>query len=753
MIPKIIHIYINKEDQISEWLDDIKSKYSDYDIRIWKSSDIDFTNDFIQECKCSGKAGEIYLNYLYNFYLVNKYGGFCIKPHTYIPDLNSLLNNNYVFEINEFENIRCDFFGGMKFVSEYDKNNPLQYVIKSFDKIKFFNKNGTLNKFNFNQYVGNIFKQNSWEFDDNFDEDEKIINNVKFILNITEDNFYDSIYKPLASIVMPVYNAEKFLKECINSIINQTFNDFELLCIDDGSTDNSKSIIESFNDDRIVYIAKEHSGIVDTLNLGLKRTSGKYIIRQDADDIMFPNRIEYQTGFMEKHPEIDILSNGFRWFNNTPGDQKHAYSNPIGNVTLNMLIEKNHLSHPSSCFRKSSIMSLPFQYEQYYEHAEDYKLWLTAAAHGLKIYSDGKILIYYRSHPDSITSKNSESMWRSAKLASNAYKYKNHEDNELTCIIPFQNEGQEIERTVASIRGTAHNVNIMLINDCSTDGYDYEKVSNIYGCEYIKTENNLGVAGCREYAISLCKTEYFLLLDGHMRFYDNDWNKQLLYNLKNHPNAIVTGNTLVFSYDIETDLYKNELHFNYSTCRTRAAIVNDYEAGWIFTGKWTNNEMPGYENKNLIPISCCMGAVYASNKTWWAKIDGLKGLSKWGQDEPYMSIKTWLAGGEMLLMKNWCVGHLYRDMSAYLVPSEQKLCNRIFLINFFFRQENEINEHVNKLQKLVGVKKYKDALKEYNEHQLELNLLKKHFWEKIAIKDLEWFLTEINKPIKENKGN
>ena len=162
--------------------------------------------------------------------------------------------------------------------------------------------------------------------------------------------------------------------------------------------------------------------------------------------------------------------------------------------------------------------------------------------------------------------------------------------------------------------------------------------------------------------------------------------------------------------------------------------------------------MPGYENKNLIPISCCMGAVYASNKTWWNRIDGLKGLAKWGQDEPYMSIKTWLAGGQVFLIKDWCVGHLYRDMSAYLVPSNLKLRNRIFLINFFYRDENKIYDQLNLLKKLVGISKYNEAFEEYSLEKDNLLELKNHFWEHIAVTDLDWFLTYINRPIKENKG-
>ena len=91
---------------------------------------------------------------------------------------------------------------------------------------------------------------------------------------------------------MPVYNGEKYLKECIDSVLNQTFTDFEFIIIDDGSTDNTESIIKSYTDDRIIYIKKKHDGISEALNLGIRRAIGLYIARMDADDIMYPNRLE-----------------------------------------------------------------------------------------------------------------------------------------------------------------------------------------------------------------------------------------------------------------------------------------------------------------------------------------------------------------------------------------------------------------------------------------------------------------------------
>ena len=100
---------------------------------------------------------------------------------------------------------------------------------------------------------------------------------------------------PMISVVMPTFNGEKFIKEAIESILNQTFNDFEFIIVNDGSIDNTEKIIQSFSDKRIVYVKKEqNSGISDTLNLGISLAKGKYIARMDDDDISIPNRFERQ---------------------------------------------------------------------------------------------------------------------------------------------------------------------------------------------------------------------------------------------------------------------------------------------------------------------------------------------------------------------------------------------------------------------------------------------------------------------------
>src|SRR5438270_280343 len=112
---------------------------------------------------------------------------------------------------------------------------------------------------------------------------------------------------PKISVIMPAYNAQKYISQAIESILNQTFKDFELIIIDDASQDNTAKIIGDFarKDNRIIYLRnKENLKLSKALNLGIKKAQGKYIARMDADDISLPDRLDKQFSFMEKHQEI-----------------------------------------------------------------------------------------------------------------------------------------------------------------------------------------------------------------------------------------------------------------------------------------------------------------------------------------------------------------------------------------------------------------------------------------------------------------
>src|SRR5688500_9607984 len=112
---------------------------------------------------------------------------------------------------------------------------------------------------------------------------------------------------PIISVVLPVYNSENYIKEAIDSILNQTFKDFELIIINDGSVDRSAEVIQAIKDSRIVYVDQQNSGLAATLNRGIQMARGKYIARQDNDDISIPERLDMQVNFMENNPGVALL--------------------------------------------------------------------------------------------------------------------------------------------------------------------------------------------------------------------------------------------------------------------------------------------------------------------------------------------------------------------------------------------------------------------------------------------------------------
>lgn len=766
MIPKIIHTcWFSKNndfvlsDKIKSCIDSWKTHCPDYEIKIWTISDWPEYKNFkyTKQCWEAGIASYAYLSNFFRFWVLYNHGGWYIETDVFLKKgLKDFETESVIFgEINPGE------ISGNIFASE--KGHPLmKRLMDSLSGRTWINPDHSLNLYHDTAFNGDEIRRAGYDFPSNLTE--KI--NIKgvsfypknyFVPAKKEDGIYSvhlgnlSHYRKI-SIVMPVYNSEKFLKEAIDSILSQDFIDYELLCIDDGSTDSSAEIIKSYKDDRVVYIKKDHTGIVDSLNIGIRRAVGIYIVRMDSDDIMLPGRLTHQYNYMEREKTVDILGSGFQWGN---GKDTPEYWKPVEKYLRESDFSLgNVMAHPATIFRKSSIEKLPYWYENYFQGCEDLKLWLHAIYHGLRVRTEPTPVIIYRQHEGQETVKEEYQKKNSILVDQIKRIYitrhlENSRKAELTCIIPFQNEGSEIERTVANIRGTAGNsVKIILINDTSTDGYDYEWIANKYDCRYFYNRENLGVAGSRNLGVDNCTTEYFVLLDGHMRFYHDNWHIKLLEALKDNPGCLVTSNTVIISYDKETKIYTNE---EGSSGRDKfgsyGAYVNMREPGWEFTGKWTSRIMPNEgmsKNDEIIPISCCMGAVYAGSKDYWNRIGGLKGLIKYGLDEPLISIKTWLSGGKVLLMKNWGVGHLYRGTSPYTIPLKHLDQNQIYLINLFCLDQSTINRYESNLKNRLGEKRFNEAKKVFESNRASFDEFKKYFYGEVAIHDLDWFLVKIN---------
>lgn len=211
--------------------------------------------------------------------------------------------------------------------------------------------------------------------------------------------------KSLISIVMPVYNEESYLKECIESVLNQSFVNFEFLIIDDGSQDKSSVIINEYMklDCRIKYYRKENTGITDTLNFGLSKAVGKYICRMDSDDIMHKTRLQKQFNFMEKNKYVQVLGSNAVLIDkfNKQIRIKRLPSNP-GDIFCSMFFE-DVIIHPTSFFRKDIFKNSQY-YNANYKVSQDYELW-TRIINETNFYNLKCNLIKYRIHSNNITSR------------------------------------------------------------------------------------------------------------------------------------------------------------------------------------------------------------------------------------------------------------------------------------------------------------------------------------------------------------
>lgn len=251
------------------------------------------------------------------------------------------------------------------------------------------------------------------------------------------------------------------------------------------------------------------------------------------------------------------------------------------------------------------------------------------------------------------------------------------EHSNLTVIIPFVNEKYELQETLESIRQySLKAVDIILINDASEDGFDYGHLAKLYDAVYVEHKERIGVAASRDEGVNICQTDFFLLLDAHMRFYDNLWIDRIVSELKKDPKAFLCCQTKA--------LYRDNgfLKEDVSRMTSYGACVDLYNPLKLFEPKWVVSSQDSYD-KNTINIPCVLGATYACNKLYWIYLKGLNGLKQYGNDEAYISIKVWLSGGSCKLLKDIVIGHVYRSTHPYQRKTISCLYNRMFLCSVF----------------------------------------------------------------------
>ncbi len=201
---------------------------------------------------------------------------------------------------------------------------------------------------------------------------------------------------PLVSVLMPVYKTAPYLSEAMDSMLHQTFKDYELIVLDDCSPDNAEEILDAYDDSRIVrYKGENNVGLSNVLNVGIEMARGKYIARMDSDDISLPNRLQIQVDYLEAQSEIDLVSVGMQLF----GAKESVWireRNPE-KVKIEALFHSPVL-HASSMWRKDSFERHGLRFRQEMVPAEDYDLWTRAMLKGLKLVNLPEVLYEYRIH-------------------------------------------------------------------------------------------------------------------------------------------------------------------------------------------------------------------------------------------------------------------------------------------------------------------------------------------------------------------
>lgn len=222
---------------------------------------------------------------------------------------------------------------------------------------------------------------------------------------------------PQITVLMPAYNCESFISGAIESVLRQSFSDFELIVLDDGSTDGTLSVAKKFKDPRIKIEQCPHDPIA-TLNHGFTCVTGKYIARMDADDLIAPDKFAIQYALLEEHPEIDVCGTWMQLFGENGNSQLSKTVAGWVDSPLLLMLRTNFMFNATAMYRSDIINRYELTYQNYI-YAEDYLFWSEAARKGAHFFIEAQPLYYYRMWENQVGRKyrkeQVESTWKVKK--------------------------------------------------------------------------------------------------------------------------------------------------------------------------------------------------------------------------------------------------------------------------------------------------------------------------------------------------
>lgn len=207
--------------------------------------------------------------------------------------------------------------------------------------------------------------------------------------------------KPKISVVMSVYNGERYLREAVESILEQTFRDFEFIIINDGSTDSTSEILESYRDTRLRIFRQNNMGLTKSLNKGIRLAQGEYIARMDADDISEPLRLEQQVKVLDHDVTVALVASWYAIINETGDILVNRKISQDMKQLAHIFKKENPLCHGTVTMRKKVVEVVGY-YDENLRYAQDYELWLSMLHDKNKFYVVPEVLYRHRVSPDSV---------------------------------------------------------------------------------------------------------------------------------------------------------------------------------------------------------------------------------------------------------------------------------------------------------------------------------------------------------------
>lgn len=422
---------------------------------------------------------------------------------------------------------------------------------------------------------------------------------------------YD-IHNPEISVVMSVYNGEKYVEAAIKSILNQTYQNFEFIIVDDASTDNTAQLLKSFSDPRIRLIPNNvNQGLTASLIEGASAARGKYLARMDADDISLPHRFEVQLEFLKKNPACALVGSSYYHINEA-GDITKVIKVPTDYTSLKEgLAQQNWFGHGTVMIRKQAYDEV-HGYDPQFIYAQDYDLWIRLAER-YQVTNIDDPLYSWRSTQTCISRDKATEQSQYAAMARRHSRERKQEHEKanaplVSVIVPTFNRPQTLEETIKSILSqTYSNVEIIVINDAGSNIEDLISSLNSRGTiTYIRHDRNRGLAAARNTGIKASRGKYIAYLDDDDVYYP-DHVSTLVDSLK--------SNNAKVAYTDAYRAHQVEANGKYVTTLKDVPYSFDFDPDRIL-------------QTNFIPVLCFMHERLILNETGLFD-ENLKRLEDW----------------------------------------------------------------------------------------------------------------------------